>query len=95
MNSTQIHKCQGKYPSVCMVKGKIIYSHREACQVIPRNSQALMIIQRNMLNGAVPSMGLLTRKFLKGFLGPEFAFKGPSINQLGVGMYSKSNNNPL
>lgn len=36
-----------------------------------------MIIQLNTLNPAVPSIGLLTRKFLTGFLGPNFPFKDP------------------
>lgn len=59
---------------------------------MPSNSlpfQALMIIQLNMLNTAVPNPGLLAREFLKGLPAPNCPFKDPKCKSARGGRIPK------
>lgn len=49
-----------------------------------------MIIQLNVINAAVPNIGLLPRKVLKGFLRPEFPFKDPRCKSARGGCIQKA-----
>ena len=58
-----------------MMKEEITYDQREGCHAVLCSSYVLTIIQLSMQNVAVINTGLLTRKFLQGFLEPNFPFK--------------------
>lgn len=60
-----------------MMKEEIIYDQRGGCHAVLCSFHVLTIIQLSMQSVAVINTGLLTRKFLQGFLEPNFPFKDP------------------